>query len=35
MQIIFEISTNFDVYAFVYITNLFKQCNYKLTLNFS
>ncbi len=35
MQAIFKILTNFDIYVFVYITNFFKQCNYKFMSNFS
>ena len=35
MQTIFEILINFDIYAFIYIANLFKQCNYKFMSNFS
>jgi len=33
MQAILEMLTNLDIYAFVYMTNLFKQCNYRLTPN--
>jgi len=34
MQVIFEISTNLNIYIFVYIANFFKQYNYRLTLDF-
>jgi len=35
MQIVLEMLINLNVYAFVYIANLFKQYNYKFTLDFS